>query len=149
MFAELLLGRAGETEIVCASGRYDLGDISNLGNNREVVLLALLIDITGFCESSDQVIVHARRKSFVQFAELGDSGNGACAILTSDFQAPDDGAHESGELFRLFLEKPVRGREGALGVFHLFAEKHDVLHALVQGGIAFFRANNGRIDGAR
>jgi len=95
LFAELLLGRAGETEIVCASGRYDLGDISNLGNNREVVLLALLIDITGFCESSDQVIVHARRKSFVQFAELGDSGNGACAILTSDFQALDDGAYDA------------------------------------------------------
>jgi hypothetical protein len=34
LFAELLLGRAGETEIVCASGRYDLGDISNLGDNR-------------------------------------------------------------------------------------------------------------------
>jgi len=62
LLIQLLLGLAGEAEVVGALRRHDVLDLGDKFDDGEIVSLSFLVDVAGDGECLDEIVVHADRQ---------------------------------------------------------------------------------------
>src|SRR5262249_5255767 len=111
----------------------------------QIVALGLFIDVSARGEGLNQIVIHSSRQWFFQLRELCRRRNRGLTIPTYKAETFERGSGETGHELRLLPDEAIRRGEGAPGVLHFLAYKHELFHPLIDSGITFFRTQDGAI----
>src|SRR5215510_10783258 len=134
---ELAVGFVSKAEVVASRSRNGLRHVGDLADDREIVLLRLVVDGSIAREGADQIVIHARCQSPIHAGEFNIGGNGGVTILANETQRLDRGADETGDLLGLLLDKAVGRRQCSPGIFHLASKKEKLSHPGIDADIAW------------
>ena len=85
---KLTVRRVSKPKVIGPSNRNGLGNVGDLPDDAEIVLLCLLVYCPIARESADQIVIHACCQTPIHAGEFHIGGNGGVPILANETQAP-------------------------------------------------------------